>query len=171
MTYTSGKFTATPEQESAIVFPPKSLMILAGAGTGKTSTLIHRIRYQIGVNAMDPDQIVILTFTEKATAELKNRFSAFQDIPVETLTITTFHAFCNLLVRNFSDSPDAEKILIQENDTAFLLLKRYDELTFLTSEQFRLNPAKAVRTSFLPFFNRIRDELISPEISIENSVH
>jgi DNA helicase-2/ATP-dependent DNA helicase PcrA len=163
MTYTSGKFTATPEQESAIVFPPKSLMILAGAGTGKTSTLIHRIRYQIGVNAMDPDQIVILTFTEKATAELKNRFSAFQDIPVETLTITTFHAFCNLLVRNFSDSPDAEKILIQENDTAFLLLKRYDELTFLTSEQFRLNPAKAVRTSFLPFFNRIRDELISPE--------
>ncbi len=163
MTYTSGKFTATPEQESAIVFPPKPLMILAGAGTGKTSTLIHRIRYQIQRKAMKPDQIVILTFTEKATTELRNRFSAFQDIPVEALTITTFHAFCNFLVRNYSDSPDAEKMLIQENDTAFLLLKRFDELTFLTSEQYRLNPAKVVHTSFLPFFNRIRDELIAPE--------
>lgn len=163
MAYSYGNFRATPEQEAAITYQSAPLMILAGAGTGKTSTLIHRILYQVSNKRMQPDQIAILTFTEKAAAELKNRFSIFTEFNVEDLTISTFHAFCNLLVRTYSDSPDSEKVLIKENDTAFLLLQHFDELTFLTSEQFKLNPTKAVRGSFLPFFNRIRDELISPD--------
>ncbi|MBT3300452.1 MAG: ATP-dependent helicase [Candidatus Marinimicrobia bacterium] len=162
MAYQLGNFKAHPLQEKAIRHPASPLMILAGAGTGKTSTLIHRIHYQVSQGFMKPEHIVILTFTEKATNELKIKLSKMDDIDSKKMRISTFHAFCNNMVRDFSDSPDADKLLIQENDTAFLILQHYDKLTFLKSSYFRSNPIESIKNAFIPFFGRIRDELLSP---------
>jgi len=163
MLYSLGDFKAHPLQDKAIRHGISPLMILAGAGTGKTSTLIHRIHYQVNHGFMKPEHIVVLTFTEKAAHELKMKLHSMDGMDVKPMTISTFHAFCNQLVRDFSQSSDADKLLIQQNDTAFLLLQNYDRLTFLTSEYFRSNPVESIKNSFIPFFNRIRDELLSPD--------
>ena len=155
-------FTPNKKQKEAIYHPPAPLMIIAGAGTGKTSTLIYRIRHLIKSGVANPENIVILTFTEKATDKLVLKVNEKKDISTEGMVISTFHGFCNQLVRQFSDSPDAEKLLIQENDIRFMLLSRFDEMTSLTSHQFKANPISAVNASFIPFFNRIRDELLTP---------
>ncbi|MFQ6674046.1 MAG: ATP-dependent helicase, partial [Fidelibacterota bacterium] len=109
------------------------------------------------------ENIVVLTFTERATRELLVRIKNELQRNAHGMVISTFHAFCNQLVREYSKSPLAEKLLLQESDITFLLLDRFDELTFLASSQFRTNPARAVTRSFIPFFNRIRDELLTPE--------
>ncbi|SVB76768.1 uncharacterized protein METZ01_LOCUS229622, partial [marine metagenome] len=63
--------TPNPDQQAAITHQPGPLMILAGAGTGKTFTLLHRIRHLISTNQIHPEHVLLLTFTEKATAEAK----------------------------------------------------------------------------------------------------
>ena len=55
-------------QNKAIEHPPAPLMIIAGAGTGKTYTLLHRIQHLVLTNQIDPKNVLLLTFTEKATA-------------------------------------------------------------------------------------------------------
>ncbi|MCH8069340.1 MAG: ATP-dependent helicase [Candidatus Marinimicrobia bacterium] len=154
-------FIPNTQQKIAIEYPPAPLMILAGAGTGKTSTIIHRIGHLIQSYSVNPEHIVVLTFTERANAELRKKIKELIGNQSENILISTFHSFCNRLVREFSDSPDAERLLIHENDIKFILLSRFDELTFLTSHQFRSDPIRAVTGSFIPFFNRVRDELLS----------
>ena len=70
MLYTYGKFKANASQHKAITHPPAPMMILAGAGTGKTTTLIHRIIYLIQHYNIDPKTILAITYTEKAAHEL-----------------------------------------------------------------------------------------------------
>lgn len=77
------------------------------------------------------------------------------------MAISAFHSFCNRLVREYSPSPDAEKLLTRDEDITFLLLDRFDTLTFLSSRSFKADPVKAVRRSFVPFLSRLRDELLS----------
>ncbi len=106
MLYSLGDFKAHPLQDKAIRHGISPLMILAGAGTGKTSTLIHRIHYQVNHGFMKPEHIVVLTFTEKAAHELKMKLHSMDGMDVKPMTISTFHAFCNQLVRDFSQSSE-----------------------------------------------------------------
>ncbi len=149
-------------QYQAITYPQGPLLILAGAGTGKTSTLILRIEHMIHKGLWEPRHVVLLTFTDRARDDLVHRVREELGNIAEEIAISTFHRFCNRLVREYGSSPDAEKLLLQEDDITFLLLNRFDELTFLQSHSFKTDPVSAVTKSFVPFFNRIRDELISP---------
>lgn len=157
------EFEPTVSQLKAITYPSGPLLIIAGAGTGKTSTLILRMEHMIKKGLWRQGNIVLLTFTDRATEEVSARVRDHLTNSAEEITISTFHRFCNRLVREYSKSPDAEKLLLQEDDITFLLLSRFDELKFLKSHDFRTDPVNAVVKSFVPFFNRIRDELISPE--------
>ena len=74
MPYSYGNFKASPNQNEAINHSPSPLMIIAGAGTGKTSTLLHRIRHLILSDAIDSKNTLLLTFTEKATVEAQKTF-------------------------------------------------------------------------------------------------
>ncbi|MEE9161547.1 MAG: UvrD-helicase domain-containing protein, partial [Candidatus Neomarinimicrobiota bacterium] len=71
----------TPRQRQAVEHPLAPLMILAGAGTGKTTTLIRRIAFLIEQRAMPPERILALTFTEKAADELRTRINALTSRP------------------------------------------------------------------------------------------
>ncbi len=163
MYYSRGAFTANQAQTRAITHPPAPLMVVAGAGTGKTTTLIQRIIYLIEVQSVDPAAILAITYTEKAAQELKDRILAEVGTIAEPLTVGTFHAFCYSIVREFGYPSDNQPILIEEGDAIFMLLNRFDELGPFASRELPLDPVRSVSESILPFMKRLQDELIAPE--------
>ncbi|NOZ03072.1 MAG: ATP-dependent helicase [FCB group bacterium] len=162
MLYARGKFTANQAQTEAITHPPAPLMILAGAGTGKTTTLLHRIIYLIEHNRVDPASLLAITYTENAARELKERLIREIGPAAETITAGTFHSFCYQVVKDFSPSNAVSPMLMEEGDAIYMLMDRFDELGPFESSLFAQDPIKAVSKGFIPFFNRIRDELIDP---------
>jgi len=138
-------------------------MILAGAGTGKTTTLLHRVNHLIHSKQVIPVNMLLLTFTEKATSEIRQKIRDLIGPSADDITISTFHGFCNALVREHAIDTNAEKLLWQEEDITYFFINNFDQLTFIQSRIFRANPYGAITGSFIPFIDRIRDELLAPE--------
>jgi DNA helicase II / ATP-dependent DNA helicase PcrA len=70
------------------------VMILAGAGSGKTRTLVARIQYLLEEKNVSPFQVLAVTFSNKAAREMRERLAANTHVNVGALQVTTFHAFC-----------------------------------------------------------------------------
>jgi DNA helicase-2/ATP-dependent DNA helicase PcrA len=85
------------EQKEAVLFQGPHLLIVAGPGTGKTLTLTHRIAYHIRSGYIRPEEVLALTFTNKAAREMKKRLTALT--PESAVYVATFHAFCRDVVR------------------------------------------------------------------------
>ncbi len=153
------KHPPNSKQRSAIEHPPGPLMILAGAGTGKTFTLENRIIYLIEHYKVDPQHILAITYTEKAAKELKNRIIDRLGPKVYNMTVSTFHSFCFNLLKEFDDGLPQ---LLDQSEAIHMFLERFDQLKPFKSDEFPLDPQRAVTESFIPFFNRARDELIDP---------
>lgn len=169
MLYSNRNFKANPSQNSAITHPPAPLMILAGAGTGKTSTLLHRIRYLVNSKIVNSKHVLLLTFTEKATAEAKHTIHHILGNEAESIFVGTFHSFCHSIMRRYGPENRMDDVLWQESDILYYLIHHFDEMDFIQSRVFSDNPVKAIRDSFIPFFNRVSDELLSPA-DLENKI-
>jgi len=152
-----------PQQRKAIEHPPAPLMIIAGAGTGKTSTLLQRICYHAKTGSMKPENIVLLTFTEKATAEAQDKIRSLLKSEADGITVSTFHGFCHSLVRQHSPEKMADWVLWQDSDVIHFFLNHFNDLDDLSSRTFRADPVSAIGQAIIPFFSRMKDELISPE--------
>lgn len=76
-------------------------MILAGAGTGKTFTLVRRMVNLIKVESIDPRHILMITYTERAAGELKEKVVAEVGPKAEKMTVGTFHSICYQIVKDF----------------------------------------------------------------------
>jgi len=161
-------FNVTDSQSKAILHPPGPLMILAGAGTGKTTTLVRRVDNLIKTELALPEEILILTFTEKAARELQEKLKNLVGNKAKKMTISTFHALCLQLVKQYGENNVADMIHWDDTDKIFFLLSHVDEMDFLSSRSFRSNPATAISKSFLPFINRVQDELVAPETLVED---
>ena len=148
-------------QKEAILHKPAPLMILAGAGTGKTTTLLNRMSHLIHEDDVSPENILLLTFTDKATSEIASRTKEIIGTPANKITINTFHSFCNTLVREQNISPNADKILWQKDDIIYFFINHFDELKFIKSSFFLASPYIAITKSFIPFIDRVRDELLT----------
>ena len=155
-------FKPNTAQKTAIHNPPGPLMILAGAGTGKTTTLLHRVNHLIHSKQVLPVHMLLLTFTEKATSEIRQKIRDLIGPSADDITISTFHGFCNALVREHAIDTNAEKLLWQEEDITYFFINHFNQLTFIQSRIFRANPYGAITGSFIPFIDRIRDELLAP---------
>lgn len=162
MIYSRGNFTANPSQSSAITHPIAPLMIIAGAGTGKTTTLLHRNYYLIEKYKIAPENILTITYTEKAAAELKNRIINNIGDTAKAMTISTFHSFCYNIVKQYSLSNNSSPILIDSGDAVYMFMQNFDSLGPFESQLFASEPIKAITRSFIPFIDRLRDELIDP---------
>jgi DNA helicase-2/ATP-dependent DNA helicase PcrA len=93
--------TLNPGQKDAVMYSGGHLLIVAGPGTGKTMTLTHRIVHLIRSNTAKPEQILALTFTNKAAGEMRDRIDKL--LPEDrsgSVYVTTFHGFCLDLLRN-----------------------------------------------------------------------
>lgn len=162
MIYQRGTFTANASQSAAITHQLAPLMIIAGAGTGKTTTLLHRIYYLIEHYKLKPENILTITYTERAAKELKTRIVKNIGDTANAMTINTFHAFCYNIVKENQYSSNSTPILMEEGDAIYLFLQNFDELGPFESRLFVVNPIKSITKSFIPFINRLRDELINP---------
>lgn len=162
MEYKRGTFFANASQSAAITHKLAPLMIIAGAGTGKTTTLLHRIYYLIEHYKLNPENILTITYTEKAAEELKTRIVKNIGDTAKAMTISTFHAFCYNIVKENQYPSNSAPILMEEGDAIYLFLQNFDELGPFESRLFVIDPVKSITKSFIPFINRLRDELIDP---------
>ena len=86
-------------QRQAVTAPSQSMLILAGAGSGKTRVLVHRIAWQIKVEGISPQSILAVTFTNKAAKEMRGRIEDLLSISAHNLWIGTFHGIAHRLLR------------------------------------------------------------------------
>jgi len=151
------------KQKEAVKYTQGPLLIIAGAGTGKTLVITEKIKYLIEKGLAKPEEILALTFTEKASLEMEERVDKALPYGYFPLWINTFHSF-------------ADKILKQEGvniglNPAFKLMNKAETLIFFKKNLFLFNlkyfrplgnPDKFI-DALLIHFSRLKDEFITPQ--------
>ena len=102
------------KQKEAVLHKDGPLLVLAGAGSGKTSVLTTSIAYKIKEQSINPSHILAITFTNKAAGEMKERIADLLDMDVSYLWIGTFHSICARILRM-----NIEKIGYSSNFTIY----------------------------------------------------
>ena len=93
-----------PEQQEAVLKTDGPLLILAGAGSGKTRVIAHRIAHIVSERLAEPDRVLAVTFTNKAAGEMRTRVEALLRVDCQRMWISTFHALCARLLRREAPS-------------------------------------------------------------------
>jgi DNA helicase II / ATP-dependent DNA helicase PcrA len=149
-------------QRAVVTHAGGPLLVVAGAGTGKTRTLTRRFAWLVE-QGTTTDNILALTFSSPAAAEMRERLETLLDAPYEELNVSTFHSFCLKLLRDEALEACVDPFLspVTPADRLALLLERIDELS-LRHHEIRGNPAPLL-ASFVSRIDRLKDELVSAE--------
>jgi len=144
------------QQKKAVLHTEGPLLVLAGAGSGKTRVLTHRIAYLVGEMGVSPWNILAITFTNKAAREMKERLEKLIGAPANDLWVGTFHACCVRILRR-----EIERL---GYDRSFVIYDTDDQQTLIKSclEQLGINEKNFPPSSVLHEIGRAKDELISP---------
>ena len=152
----------SPQQTEAVKHLKGPLLIIAGAGTGKTTVITERIKHLILKGGILPSQILALTFTDKAAQEMEERVDVAMPYGYTQMWISTFHAFCDRILRQdaYSIGLDPGYKLISEAESILLLRENIFNIGL---EFFRPlgNPTKFL-DALLTHFSRLKDEDVSP---------
>src|SRR3990167_8488996 len=139
------------------------LLIIAGAGTGKTTVITERIKHLIVDKNYNPGSILALTFTDKAAYEMQERVDILMPYGYTNLWIHTFHSFCDRLLRDDAHTIglDPSYKLISESESVLLMRKNIFNLGLKTFRPLS-NPTKFL-DALLTHFSRLKDEDITPQ--------
>jgi DNA helicase-2/ATP-dependent DNA helicase PcrA len=154
-------------QKEAVEYNNGPLIIVAGAGTGKTSVITEKISHIIKNKLAQPEEILALTFTDKAAEEMVNRVDRSIDIGYSELQISTFHSFCQRLLENYGlDIGINTKFNVLSETEAWLLVRRH--LDYFNLDYYRSmgNPSGHIH-ELISHFSKCKDELISPAEYLE----
>jgi DNA helicase-2/ATP-dependent DNA helicase PcrA len=146
----------TAEQRQAVSHPGGPLLVVAGAGTGKTRVLTRRFAWLVEQGST-PDEVLALSFSTPAAAEMRERLETLLRVPYEELHVATFHAFCSRLLADEALDAGVDPFFqpVTPADRLALLLDRLDELT-LRHHEIRGNPAPLL-ASFVRRIDRLKD--------------
>ena len=149
--------TLNTEQREAVFHTEGPVLILAGAGSGKTRVLTHRIAYLIEEKGINPWNIMAITFTNKAAGEMRERVDKIVGFGAESIWVSTFHSSCVRMLRRFIDRLGY--------DTNFTIYDADDQKTLMKDICKRLNIDTKVykEKAILAAISSAKDELISPE--------
>ncbi len=112
-------------QREAVSAPLNHLLILAGAGSGKTRVLVHRIAWLLEVERASPFNILAVTFTNKAAAEMRGRIEELLGIPTQGMWVGTFHGLAHRLLRlHWQEAKLAQHFQILDSDDQYRLIRR-----------------------------------------------
>lgn len=155
------------EQKQAVTHGGGPLLIVAGAGTGKTTVITRRIAYLIEQGLAKPDEILALTFTDKAAGEMRERADLLLPLGYYDMWISTFHSFCQRVLEQHGldiGLPGDFKLL---NETQGWILI-HNNLNKFNLDYYRPlgNPKKFI-SALLKHFSRCKDELITPQSYLE----
>ena len=152
-----------PEQKKAVAHVGRPLLIVAGAGTGKTTVVTRRIAWLINEKKVPADQILALTFTDKAAGEMEERVEALLPLGYFDMWISTFHSFGERILKEHAldiGLPTNFKLL-SETEQWLLIRENLDEFE-LDYYKPKANPTKFIQ-ALVKHFSRLKDENITPE--------
>jgi DNA helicase-2/ATP-dependent DNA helicase PcrA len=149
-------------QREAVTAQNDHLLVLAGAGSGKTRVLVHRIAWLMQVDKVPPTGILAVTFTNKAAKEMRYRIEQMMDIPARGLWFGTFHGIAHRLLRaHHNDAGLPENFQVLDSDDQLRLIKRV--MRELQIDESRWPPKQAQW-----FINSQKDEGLRAEHTQEN---
>lgn len=146
-----------PQQQKAVQTTNGPLLLMAGAGSGKTRVLTHRIAYLLGEKGVAPWNVLAITFTNKAAREMRERIDTLVGPEAEDIWISTFHSMCVRILRR-----DIDRIGINRN---FTILDSGDQLTVVKKimKERNIDPKKFEPRSILAGISNAKNELLSAD--------
>lgn len=148
--------TLNKEQRRAVEHDKGPLLILAGAGSGKTRVLTHRIAYLIEHRDVNPWNILALTFTNKAASEMRERVDKIVGYGSENIWVSTFHSTCVRILRRWIDHIGYDRsFTIYDSDDQKSLMREVCKHLNIDTKMFK-------ERSLLSVISSAKDELISP---------
>ncbi|MFG6115486.1 DNA helicase PcrA [Halobacillus sp. MO56] len=145
------------EQRNAVTHTEGPLLIMAGAGSGKTRVLTHRIAYLLQEKEVSPRSVLAITFTNKAAREMKERVESLVGAEGDAIWMSTFHSMCVRILRR-----DIDRIGFDRN---FSILDSSDQLSVIKQvlKQLNLDPKKWDPRAMLGAISGAKNELMSPD--------
>lgn len=149
--------TLNAEQKEAVLHTEGPLLILAGAGSGKTRVLTHRIAYLIEEKGVNPWNILAITFTNKAAGEMRERVDKIVGFGSESIWVSTFHSMCVRILRRYIDRLGY--------DTNFTIYDTDDQKTLMKDvcKMLQIDTKIYKERMFLSEISSSKDELVTPE--------
>lgn len=149
--------TLNAEQREAVFHTEGPLLILAGAGSGKTRVLTHRIAYLIEEKGINPWNILAITFTNKAAGEMRERVDDIVGFGSESIWVSTFHSTCVRILRRHIDRLGYDNnFTIYDSDDQKTLMKDVCKLLQIDTKTYR-------ERTILSAISSAKDEMITPE--------
>ena len=155
--------TLNPKQKEAVLHTDGPLLILAGAGSGKTRVLTHRIAYLIDECGVNPWNIMAITFTNKAAGEMRERVDNLVGFGAESIWVSTFHSSCVRILRRHIESLGyTTSFSIYDSDDQKTLMRQVFKAMDIDTKQFKERAVLAAISS-------AKDKLITPEEFLLNA--
>ena len=153
-----------PQQQAAVVHEGSPLLIVAGAGSGKTAVLTRRIAYLLQKRGVAPWQILAITFTNKAAAEMKDRVGQLVGPEAERMWVATFHSVCVRILRQQAQ-------LVPGLNTNFTIYDSDDSrrLLGMIAKDFNLDLKKFTPRTLANGISNLKNELIGPNEALTNA--
>lgn len=160
-------FKLNKAQREAVEYVAGPLLIVAGAGTGKTTVITSKICRLLEEKLAKPEEVLALTFTDQAAEEMQTRVDEITNVGYADLHISTFHAFCQKILEHHAIDIGLSNSFKLLTDTAgwILIQKNLDKFN-LNYYRPLGNPTKHIH-EFLKHFSKCKDELITPEEYLE----
>ena len=156
--------TLNEQQKKGVFTTDGPVLLLAGAGSGKTRVLTHRIAYLIGELGVNPWNIMAITFTNKAAGEMKERVEKLVGMGADSIWVTTFHSTCLRILHRYGDRLGYENnFTVYDTDDQKSVMKEI-------CKRLQIDPKKMKERSILSAISSAKDELITPEEYEKNAL-